>query len=210
MLKVKIAGNNYNIRFSTRVLTDTDIIDNVIADQLRAQSITQEEREKLDITEDSAFSEAKAQMFVQNVVARTYTSTKERMRLTAELLAAGLQKNHSDKYGYYTVDDDGERTIDDKKRRQVIAACYDLMDDYADDATDDQRTKGEHGQAELFDLLTAELVENDFLSQITRNVEQGMEEAKPVPEPQDHKKKRLTKAQKAKLEVVGTADSQTE
>lgn len=207
MLKVKIAGNNYNIRFSTRVLTDTDIIDNVIADQLRAQSITQEERAKYDGEE---LTEANAQMFVQNVIARTYTSTKDRMRLTAELLAAGLQKNHSDKYGYYTVDDDGERTIDDKKRRQVIAACYDLMDDYADDATDDQRTNGEHGQAELFDLLTAELVENDFLSQITRNVGQGMEEAKPVPEPQDHKKKRLTKAQKAKLEVVGTADSQTE
>lgn len=69
---------------------------------------------------------------------------------TAELLLAGLQKYHSDEFGYKN----------DEDKKALIDEILDMFDDYEDESTD------EHPQSAftLFTDLQGELEKNGFLS----------------------------------------------
>lgn len=80
---------------------------------------------------------------------------------TAELLLAGLQKYHSDEFGYK----------DEKDRKALIDEILDMFDDYEDESTD------EHPQSAftLFTDLQGELEKNGFLSAMMSASEQMTE-----------------------------------
>ena len=81
--------------------------------------------------------------------------------VTAETLIAGLQKYHSDEFGY-----DNE-----EQRLALIDRVFDLFDDYEDESTP------EHPQsaATLFTDLKDELEKNGFLSMMTTQAEEMTE-----------------------------------
>ena len=81
--------------------------------------------------------------------------------VTAETLIAGLQKYHSDEFGY-----DNE-----EQRLALIDKVFDLFDDYEDESTP------EHPQsaATLFTDLKDELEKNGFLSMMTQQAEEMTE-----------------------------------
>ena len=80
---------------------------------------------------------------------------------TAELLLAGLQKYHSDEFGYKNEED----------RKALIDEILDMFDDYEDESTD------EHPQSAftLFTDLQGELEKNGFLSAMMSASEQMTE-----------------------------------
>ncbi len=75
-------------------------------------------------------------------------------KTTAELLLVGLQKFHSDEFGYKDADEKNER----------INEMLDLLDDYEDEST----KKHEQDAATLLRDLQNELEKNGFLSQIAK------------------------------------------
>lgn len=216
MLKLTIDGQNYKIRFSTLVLTDSDIITKLLDDSVgrgrtaadamakieaiqRETELAQKENREPDV--DVATLEATMTDMYKGV----YDSALNAMRLTAEMLAAGLQKYHKDEFGYY-IDDpddpDGIPVVDDKLKTKAIRKCYDLIDAYEDDATDEQREKGEHDSAELYGILNDELVKNGFLSRLNRNLERAETNITKIP--MDHQKKKTTKRQRKAPETKAT------
>lgn len=76
------------------------------------------------------------------------------VRACAETMIAGLQKYHSDEFGYK----------DDKEYQALIERFYDILDDYEDESTED------HPQSAftLFQELQEELQKNGFLSMMQR------------------------------------------
>lgn len=79
-------------------------------------------------------------------------------KATAELLLVGLQKYHSDEFGYK----------DDKEKTQRIEEMLDLFDDYEDESTEEH----EQSAATLFSDLQEELQKNGFLSAMMTAIEQ--------------------------------------
>lgn len=69
---------------------------------------------------------------------------------TAELLLAGLQKYHSDEFGYK----------DEKDRKALIDEVIDMFDDYEDESTEENPQSA----FTLFRDLQGELERNGFLS----------------------------------------------
>lgn len=78
-------------------------------------------------------------------------------KATAELLLVGLQKYHSDEFGYK----------DDKEKAQRIEEMLDLFDDYEDESTEEH----EQSAATLFSDLQEELQKNGFLSAMMTAIE---------------------------------------
>ena len=79
-------------------------------------------------------------------------------KATAELLLVGLQKYHSDEFGYK----------DDKEKAQRIEEMLDLFDDYEDESTEEH----EQSAATLFSDLQEELQKNGVLSAMMTAIEQ--------------------------------------
>lgn len=79
-------------------------------------------------------------------------------KATAELLLVGLQKYHSDEFGYSTEEEKNER----------IDELLDLFDDYEDESTDEH----EQSAATLFSDLQEELQKNGFLSAMMTAIEE--------------------------------------
>jgi hypothetical protein len=77
---------------------------------------------------------------------------------TAELLLAGLQKYHSDEFGYKNDEEKAER----------IDAMLDLFDDYEDESTEEKPQSA----STLFKDLQSELEKNGFLSTMMRVAEE--------------------------------------
>ena len=75
-----------------------------------------------------------------------------------EFLLVGLQKYHSDEFGYK----------DDKEKAQRLEEMLDLFDDYEDESTEEH----EQSAATLFTDLQEELQKNGFLSAMMTAVEQ--------------------------------------
>ena len=100
---------------------------------------------------------------------------KSMTMIVAEMLLVGLQKYHSDEFGW---------TTESEKQKKIYAAL-DLMDEYEDESTE------EHPQNayELFEDLQEELSKNGFLSQITKAGAEAAEKQDATVIPQDHKKK---------------------
>lgn len=89
--------------------------------------------------------------------------------VTAETLLAGLQKFHSNEFGYDT----------DEQKQKLIDDIFDLFDDYEDESTEDHPQSA----ATLFTDLKDELEKNGFLSamsQVAEDVEQTIETAETV------------------------------
>lgn len=83
-------------------------------------------------------------------------------KATAELLLVGLQKYHSNEFGYST----------DEEKNQRIEEMLDLFDDYEDESTEEH----EQSAATLFSDLQEELQKNGFLSAMMRAATQASEE----------------------------------
>lgn len=79
--------------------------------------------------------------------------------VTAETLIAGLQKYHSDEFGYK----------DETERAELVDKVIDMFDDYEDEST------GEHPQsaATLFMDLQKELETNGFLSLMAQTADEA-------------------------------------
>ena len=72
------------------------------------------------------------------------------MSTIAELLLAGLQKNHEDEFGWTT----------DSEKSAALDKVYDLLDEYEDEST----TEDQHDGFTMFAMLQEELMKNGFLS----------------------------------------------
>lgn len=79
------------------------------------------------------------------------TNVKSILSIVSELLLAGLQKYHSDEFGYEKVG------YDEAKKR-----VYDLMDNYEDESTEDNP----QDCYELFGKIQEELFNNGFFKAI--------------------------------------------
>lgn len=77
---------------------------------------------------------------------------------TAELLLAGLQKYHSDEFGYKNDEEKAER----------IDEMLDLFDDYEDESTEEKPQSA----STLFKDLQSELEKNGFLSTMMKVAEE--------------------------------------
>ena len=99
--------------------------------------------------------------------------------LTAELLLEGLQKKHSDEFGYET----------DSEREQMILKVCDMLDDYEDENLDADGNHMKDGFT-LFNDLQGELVKNGFLSRIMNETQEVAAEQNATVVPQDHQKKK--------------------
>lgn len=152
MYVFKVNGNEYKVRFGYGVLSRSDLIDRVIK----------------ATAPDEGKDPAEA--------------IKDMVGLTAELLLAGLQKRHSDEFGYET---DSERDV-------VFKAVCDLIDDYEDEATEEERESGSHNGFTLFNDLQEELGKNGFLLQLTSAMNQTMENQNATVVPMDHQQKKTT------------------
>lgn len=97
------------------------------------------------------------------------------MEIVAEMLLAGLQRYHSDEFGWET----------DSEREEKLDKVLDLMDDYEDESTEENP----HDGYTLFEKLQDELFKNGFLSRINRNTVETAEAQDATVIPQDHKKK---------------------
>ena len=80
---------------------------------------------------------------------------------TAEALIAGLQKYHSDEFGYK----------DEKEHEKLMDKVLDMFDDYEDESTEDHPQSA----ATLFADLQAELENNGFLSLMMNRAEEMTE-----------------------------------
>ena len=104
---------------------------------------------------------------------------KNMIGLTAELLLEGLQKKHSDEFGYET----------DEEREKMILKVCDMIDEYEDEHSED----GMDGFS-LFNDLNAELERNGFLSRIMSEAQETAAEMDATKIPTDHQAKAKTKA----------------
>ena len=109
---------------------------------------------------------------------------KNLIGLTAELLLAGLQKKHSDEFGY---DPESE-----EERNEMIIKVCDLIDDFEDEHTDEDGNRDADGFT-LFNDLQGELEKNGFLSMITTAGAEAAANQDATIVPQDHKKTRSRK-----------------
>lgn len=106
-------------------------------------------------------------------------SIKNFIGLTAELLLAGLQKKHSDEFGYDT---------DEERDEKILKVC-DLIDDYEDESEVDEKTgKKVHDGFTLFEDLRTELEKNGFLSKIMEEVQTAAVNQNATVIPMDRKK----------------------
>jgi len=80
-----------------------------------------------------------------------------------ELLLVGLQKFHSDKFGYNTLTGEG--------KEEALSKAYDLMDDIA--AAEDDGT--ENPYFDLYNKLQTELLENGFFAKMFRQEQEKAE-----------------------------------
>ena len=216
MLKLTIDGKNYKIRFGMLVVTDSDIITRILEEtQTRVKAATSAELKRTAFLREVENAEKEGrepnvdldevESFTMGLYKSLYDTALNSMRITAELLAAGLQKYHRDEFGYYVEDPDDPESlpvVDEKRKAEVIRKCYDLMDAYEDDATDEQMERGEHDSMELYRLLNQELERNGFLSQVGRATQQTAETMNQTKIPQDHKRK--TSSKKKTIEVIET------
>lgn len=108
--------------------------------------------------------------------------------LTAELLLAGLQKCHSDEFGY---DPESE-----SERNAMIQKVSNLIDDYEDEHANDDPDNKKDGFS-LFNDLQAELEKNGFLSRIAATAAEEAAEQNATIIPTDHQRKRRKAGEKA-------------
>lgn len=148
MYVFKVNDAEYKIKYSYRVLCETDLIDRVIDTMATT-----------DESKDGA------------------TQFKDLLKLTAELLLAGLQKFHRDEFGYDT----------DSEKKEKLFIVYDMIDDYEDEHREEPEDSRKDS-ATLFIDLQDELENNGFLSRIGRSGQDNLESQNATVVPMDHQK----------------------
>lgn len=148
MYVFKVNDDEYKIKYSYRVLCETDLIDRVIDTMATT-----------DESKDGA------------------TQFKDLLKLTAELLLAGLQKFHRDEFGYDT----------DSEKKEKLFIVYDMIDDYEDEHREEPEDSRKDS-ATLFIDLQGELENNGFLSRIGRSGQDNLESQNATVIPMDHQK----------------------
>ena len=93
----------------------------------------------------------------------------------AELLLAGLQKNHYDQFGYES----------EEEKSAAMEKVYNLLDSYEEEGTDENPQDGYI----MFDKLQNELMSNGFLSHLQEQTATVLENQNATKIPQDHKQK---------------------
>lgn len=147
MTTLVINGNEYNIKYGYLATARCGVIDKV--------------QELEDMTKDGD------ELNMEDI--------NKVLKILPELLLAGLQKCHSDEFGYDYDTEDGKKEALDK--------TYILLDDYFDenDKTD---------IIDLFNILTDEMVKNGFLANALR---EGAETQEQKPKAPAKKTTRTTK-----------------
>lgn len=102
------------------------------------------------------------------------TPFRNMIHVMGELLLAGLQKHHSDEFGYDT----------DAEKKTSLAKVFDLIDQYEEEGTEDDPQDGYL----LFEKLQNDLEENGFLSKMTDALEKAAAAQDATVIPKDHKK----------------------
>ena len=148
MYVFKVNDDEYKIKYSYRVLCETDLIDRVINTMASD-----------DDGNDGA------------------TQFKDLLKLTAELLLAGLQKYHRDEFGYDT----------DSEKKEKLFLVYDMIDDYEDEHREEP-DESRKDSATLFMDMQLELENNGFLSRIGKTGQDNLEEQNATVIPMDHQK----------------------
>lgn len=154
MYVFKVNDTEYKVKYSYRVLCETDLIDRVINTMATS-----------DDSKDGA------------------TQFKDLLKLTAELLLAGLQKFHRDEFGYDT----------DSEKKEKLFVVYDMIDDYEDEHAEEP-DESRKDSATLFIDLQSELENNGFLSRIGRDSQENLETQNATVIPLDHQKSSKKKA----------------
>ena len=129
----KIHGNEYKVRFTYKAICRGDILD------------------KFTSATDFAGLETAKDMMNQIVTA------------TVETLIAGLQKYHSDEFGYK----------DEKEYEALVEKLLDWLDDYEDESTEEEPKSA----LTLLNDLQGELEKNGFLSAMARSAAEAEEVA---------------------------------
>ena len=150
MYKFSVNGETFKVRFGYGVLYKTNLVDRVIKAGIP-------DAEDVDGFVDFA---------------------KTLIGLTSELLLEGLQKYHSDRFGYDTPEE---------RDKRIIEVC-DLIDDYEEEHTEDDGTRTADGFT-LYNDLQGELEKNGFLSKILAAAQTTAADQNATVVPQDHKKK---------------------
>lgn len=103
-------------------------------------------------------------------------SVQEVVQVLPELLLIGLQKRHSDEFGFES----------DKEKKVALDKVYDLLDDYEAEGTEENPRNG----MILFQEMVAEVERNGFLSGMVALMSEPEQEKQTGKKtPQDHKKK---------------------
>ena len=109
------------------------------------------------------------------VVKDETTPFRNMIHVMGELLLAGLQKYHSEEFGYDT----------DAEKSQKLSLVFDLIDQYEEEGTEDNPQDG----YVLFEKLQNDLEENGFLLRMTEALEEAAEKQNATVIPKDHKRK---------------------
>lgn len=125
MTTLVINGNEYNIKYGYLATARCGVIDKV--------------QELEDMTKDGD------ELNMEDI--------NKVLKILPELLLAGLQKCHSDEFGYDYDTEDGKKEALDK--------AYILLDDYFDE-------NNKTDIIDLFNILTDEMVKNGFLANALR------------------------------------------
>lgn len=125
MTTLVINGNEYNIKYGYLATARCSVIDKV--------------QELEDMTQDGD------ELNMEDI--------NKVLKILPELLLAGLQKCHSDEFGYDYDTGDGKKEALDK--------AYVLLDDYFDE-------NNKKDIIDLFNILTDEMVKNGFLANALR------------------------------------------
>ena len=147
MYEFKVGEKTYLVKFGYGALYKSDIMDRVLS--------------AMDLAE----GETPADLI------------KRLIGLTAELLLIGLQKKHSDEFGFETQEE----------REKALMKVCDLIDDYEEEHRGEEPVKNGFT---LYTELNGELEANGFLSEITNETMKLAAEQDATVIPLDHKRKR--------------------
>lgn len=127
-MKIKINEKEYTIKFGYKATANSGILKKMA----KAESVVEENKNPK----------------LEDVMALA----EETMRNLAEMLLVGLQKYHSDEFGYDLDTEEG--------KKEKLDLVYDLLDDFSDEEGADV--------SDLYNKLQNEMVANGFLATLFR------------------------------------------
>ena len=164
MIKLNVKGTEYKIKFGYKALAHSNVIKDVLK---MGETINSIEKQK---------EQAKAFPEYENEDNNTdyMLMIDEMVALVGKMMLAGLQRYHSDVFGY------------DPEEKDSIKAAKSAVDNFIDDYIDEEDSMS---LMDLFNLFQEELFNNGFLFGRSQKAEETLEEQNATIAPTDHKKK---------------------